>query len=404
MSRRPRRRVALAAAGLVGCSLSWASPAPAFAAEEALCGAEVLPDTERLADTTVTRNVAAERMHIPQAWEITRGAGQRVAVIDSGVQPGLGIPQAGQTAIPGLSPMLLSGHGTLAASLIAGPKGVAPEAQVIDVRVYDTDQADVSQGEKDISSEGIAAGIRQAIALHRTTPFGVANISLAVGGDDPTLKQAIKDLMALDVVVVASAGNAEETADGFEGTEDNDAELYPADYRGVLAVSAVAPDNASAVGLVLPNADTDVAAPTFGAIAINANGQVCDFQQVATSWAAAEVSGVVALLRARYPRENAKQIVARLMATTEGSDEATNPWTGAGVVQAHDALTRALNPRRNGRIDRSVSSNESNAEPPPPPSDIDLFGSSRALLLWGGLGGGALMALAVMVRPLTRRD
>ncbi|WP_310529900.1 S8 family serine peptidase, partial [Nocardioides sp.] len=125
--------------------------------------------------------------------------------------------------------------------------------------------------------------------------------------------------------------------------------------------------------------------------------------QVATSWAAAEVSGVVALLRSHYPRDTAKQVVARLMATTEGSETALNPWTGAGVVQAHDALTRSLDPGRGGRIERSTAQDRRDSTPPPAPTRLDLFGSSRALLLWFGLAGGALMALAFMLRSLTRR-
>ena len=91
------------------------------------------------------------------------------------------------------------------------------------------------------------------------------------------------------------------------------------------------------------------------------------------------------------------------MATTEGSEAARNPWTGAGIVQAHDALTRSLDPGRSGKIERSTAQDRRDSMPPPPPTRLDLFGSSRALLLWFGLAGGALMALAFMLRSLTRR-
>jgi membrane-anchored mycosin MYCP len=73
------------------------------------------------------------------------------------------------------------------------------------------------------------------------------------------------------------------------------------------------------------------------------------------------------------------------------------------VVQAHDALTRSLDPGRSGKIERSVLKNRNDALAPPPPVRLDLFGSSRALLLWCGLGGGALMALAFMLRSMVRR-
>ena len=41
--------------------------------------------------------------------------------------------------------------------------------------------------------------------------------------------------------------------------------------------------------------------------------------------------------------------------------------------------------------------------PPPPPTRVDLFGTSRAMLLWFGLVAGSLLALAFMLRSLTRR-
>lgn len=405
-----RSAAGLLAAGLAGSMLPLVGAAApvvlpsAYAAEDAPCSETVLPDTEVLAGSKARTNPALMRMHVPEAQEVTDGSGVSVAVIDSGMRPGLGINQGGAAVLPGLPAMLLSGHGTIVGGLISGPDGVAPGAQVIDIRVFDTADADVSQGEKDVTSQGIADGIQAAIALHRTNRFKVVNIALSVGTDDPELRRAIKELLKRDVVVVASAGNADpEESDGFEGTTNNDAEVYPADYKGVLAVSAAPPPGGSAIGSVVPNQDTDVAAPTLGAISVNANGQRCEIDQVATSWAAAEVSGVVALLRAHYPRDTAKQIVARLMATTEGSEAALNPWTGAGVVQAHDALTRTLDPGRSGKIERSTAQDRRDAMPPPPPTRLDLFGSSRALLLWFGLAGGALMALAFMLRSLTRR-
>ena len=122
--------------------------------------------------------------------------------------------------------------------------------------------------------------------------------------------------MELDlVVVVAASGNNEEGGDsdaaGFEGTPGNDADVYPADYPGVLAVSATPPGDEDPSTYVVPNLDTDVAAPTAGAISANATGQVCVVGEVATSWAAAEVSGIVALLRERYPARDARRSSSR---------------------------------------------------------------------------------------------
>lgn len=406
---RRRSAAALIAAGLAGSVLPLVGASSglpsAYAADAVECQEAVLPETELVTGSKVKVNPPLERMHVPEAQEITDGSGVKVAVIDSGIQLGLGMNVGPAVSIPGVQGVLLSGHGSLVGGLIAGPDGVAPGAQLVDIRVFDATDADVSQGEKTVTSQGIADGIQKAIDLYPSTRFKVVNIALSVGVDDPNLRAAIKELLKRDVVVVASAGNAPDETDSetFKGTDDNDAPIYPADYPGVLAVSAAPPPGGTAVGSVVPNADTDLAAPTLGAISVNANGQRCEVLQVATSWAAAEVSGVAALLRARYPNDTAKQTIARLMATTEGSELAPNPWTGAGIVQAHDALTRLLAPGRSGKIERSLQQDRRDTMPPPPPTRIDLFGTSRALLLWFGLAGGALMALAFMLRSLTRR-
>lgn len=401
---RRRSRCGAAAALALASLCLGAAPSPSYAAEDDACDVTALVESEPLADTRVRSSAPLERMHVPGAHEVTDGRGVTVAVVDSGIAPGPALDVAAALRLPDLSPILLSGHGTIVAGLIAGEDGVAPGARLVDMRVLDTEQPDLSQQQKGVTSQGLTRGVRQLIALHRTAPFEVVNISLSVGRDDPELRAAIKDLVALDVVVVASAGNADpEVSDSFRGTPGNDAAVYPADYPGVLAVSAVAPDNDDLRPYVAPNQDTDVAAPTVGGLSRNITGQRCVVPEVATSWAAAEVSGVVALLRSAFPEDNARQIVGRLEATAEGSDEAANPWTGAGVVQAHDALTRTLTLGRGGRVERTVREVGADAMAPPAPERIDLFGSSRTLLLWAGLLAGALMALASLLRPLARR-
>ena len=188
--------------------------------------------------------------------------------------------------------------------------------------------------------------------------------------------------MKLPLVVVAASGNREEDSDDstFKGTPGNDANVYPADYPGVVAVSATPPGDEDPGTYVVPNLDTDVAAPTAGAISANATGQVCVVGEIATSWAAAEVSGILALLREQYPRETPKQLVARLQATTEGAgapqgpdDVVESPWTGAGVVQAHDALTRQIKPGREGKIETTLAETRADAQAPPAPERVDLF-------------------------------
>ncbi|HEV2795979.1 MAG TPA: S8 family serine peptidase [Nocardioides sp.] len=420
-----RLRTALAAAAVASVLVpAWATPARAD--HDAPCSIGEVPGSERLADTHEKDNPAFDRMHVERAQEVATGEGVKVAVIDSGIVggPGAVVPYGG-VAIPGVDPSTrLSGHGTIVANLIAGPHGVARDAQVYDVKVFDVEGADTTQGERPLTSAGMAAGIEAVIEAHARERFDVVNISLAAPSSDPQLEAAIARLVALDLVVVASSGNREEgdaaSEDGFKGTPNSDAEVFPADYPGVVAVSATPADGSDPGQYVKPNLDTDVAAPTAGAISVNATGQVCVVPEVATSWAAAEVSGILALLREQFPRETPRQLVARLQATTEGGgvpvvsegaseDEGedavamVDPWTGAGVVQAHDALTREIRPGRQGKIETTVRETRADAQAPPAPQRVDLFSTPRAILLWSGLVAGSLLALAFMLRPLLRR-
>lgn len=409
---RARLRTTLAA-GLVAAAAvpAWAPAAHADAESEA-CSSGAVPGSEQLADTKAKDNPVFDRMRVEEAQRLATGRGVKVAVIDSGIAP---LPGLARTALPpvaGASGAILSGHGTIVAGLIAGPRGVAPDAQVVDVKVYDKDDADPTQGQKQLTSGGIAAGIDAVVAADAREDFDIVNISLDVPSDDPALKAAVARLVDTGAIVVAAAGNAEEggpqSEPGFDGTPGSDTAVFPADYPGVVAVSAVPPPGESPSTYVVPNLDTDVATPTVGAISLNATGQVCATIDVATSWAAAEVSGVLALLRERYPRESAEQLVARLEATTEGAGpdveaDVRDPWTGAGVVQALDALTRELRPGRQGKVESTVQEVRADAQAPPAPERIDLFGTSRAVLLWSGLVAGSLLALAFMLRPLVRR-
>lgn len=406
-------RTALAA-GVVAVSAVpvWVG-VPAHADHEAPCSVGEVPGSEPLADTHQKGNPALDRMHVEQAQEVATGRGVQVAVIDSGVMRVDDLAVGGARALAGASgSSLLSGHGTIVAGLIAGPDGVAPDATIHDFKVYDSADADVSEGQKPLSSAGIVAGIEAVIAANQQVGFDVVNISLAVTQDDPALEAAVARLVREDLVVVAAAGNRDpEDDEAGKGTPGNDADVFPADYPGVVAVSAVPPSaEEDPAQYVVPNMDTDVAAPTAGALSVNATGQRCVVGEVATSWATAEVSGVLALLAQRFPRETPRQLVARLGATTEGGGlvddpdgTLTNPWTGAGVVQAHDALTREVRPGRRGAVVTTVQETRADAQAPPAPERVDLFGTPRAILLWSGLVAGALLALAFMLRPLLRR-
>ena len=207
-----------------------------------------------------------------------------------------------------------------------------------------------------METERVAAGLRWVAGNADRLGIRVATVALVVPPSDE-LEAAVRAVLDQDVVLVAGSGNrpadGEPLFDEFgevrTGEDAADA-VFPAGYDGVLAVSATAggvpaaDDETDVRGSVLQSSAIDVAAPTYGAVTTSVTGGTCVLPAVATSWAAAEVAGVVAMLRAAYPGQNARQVVARLVQTADGTAAVPNNLTGAGVVQPDEALARPLRP------------------------------------------------------------
>ncbi len=159
-----------------------------------------------------------------KVWPLTRGAGVTVALLDSGVQANL--PDIRAAVLPGGDTTGAAtngmtdddgpnGHGTGMASLIAGQGvaggvlGIAPAAKILPVRVGGLGQ--VGSG---TTPQTVAAGIRYAVS-HGAQ---VINMSLAIPAPsasscDPVLQDAVAYALQHNVVVVAGAGNYDNSGD-----------------------------------------------------------------------------------------------------------------------------------------------------------------------------------------------
>ena len=425
------RRVSLvSAAATVLCAGVVAIPAPVDAgpAEQTDCSVYALDDVQ---GSTGATSRPLQLIGVDDAHELFArdgkepGAGVDVAVIDSGVTTANGLLEVQPGARFSKQSELGYYHGSAVAGLIAGHSrddgkavGIAPGARIIDVRVYDTATPSDST-ETGVTTDGVVQGLRW-VADHARDPgldIRVVNVSLSVAAT-PALKSAVKAVRRQDVVVVAASGNrpTEETDPLFtqyqepRSGEDAVKDVHPAGYLDdVVAVNATADgyvvDGAPVdiTGEVLQNSATDVAVPTYGAVSLGINGSTCVLSQLATSWAAAEVSGVIALLMSWFPKETDEQIIARLKATADGTVEGDTVLTGAGMVQPVEAMTRPLSPDKKGRIDQSTpeDSDIPQAVAPDPVNDpLDLM---RDRAVWWGLLGGAAIVLALMLRPILAR-
>jgi subtilisin family serine protease len=279
---------------------------------------------------------------VDAAWEVSRGAGAVVAVIDTGVN--LRHPDLrdrilrdedgeviGVDLIDTGEPWDGHGHGTLVAGIVAatadngeGIAGVAPEARIMPIRVLDDDGAG--------KGRDVDAGIRWAV----DNGADVINLSLesvkrpdgsSTSPGAPTA--AVRYAWEQGVVVVAASGN--------NGSTVSD---YPEESPVLLVGATDEQDRPTAFSdRGRPDA---VLAPGVGIVSTWCRGPGdtrCDggthSYGVAegTSFAAPHVAGVAALLVAEG--HDAEEIVARIGATAV---DVGDPSYGHGRVDAAAAV------------------------------------------------------------------
>jgi type VII secretion-associated serine protease mycosin len=303
----------------------------------------LLPSTPAYADNVRDAQWHLAFLRVAEAQRLGNdGAGITVAVIDSGVDaahPDLtGNVLAGADFVnPGGDARRDNdGHGTAMGGLIAahghgnavGALGIAPKAQILPIRV--TNLYDSIQGR---AAQGITWAVQH----------GAKVICVALGGqDDLQLRQSVEQAQAVDVVLVAAAGN-----------HPLDTKItYPAAYPGVIAAAAVDQQgNHADVSVAGPQ--VTLAAPGVDIVSPRLNGKYS--QNIGTSDATAIIAGVAALVRAKYPNLSAAEVVHRLTATaTDKGPAGRDDQYGYGIVNPVAALTADVPPLTPGAAPTST--------------------------------------------------
>jgi subtilisin family serine protease len=275
------------------------------------------------------------KLRLPEAHALSKGESVAVAVIDTMIDathPDLaGVVTASfdATGTPGKP----HHHGTGIASVIAAHgnlTGAAPGVRVLAVRAFGS-----------AGSDGTSLNILKGLDWAGKSQAGVINMSFA-GPADPEMRIMFAALRAKGTVLIAAAGNA----------GSNSRPLYPAADPEVIAVTATDIDDKL---FAQANRGTHiaVAAPGVNILAAAPNGSYQ--MQTGTSFAAAQVSGIAALLLERNPKLDAGSIRRILMSTARdlgapGHDE----QFGSGLADALGAVVSA----------QPKSSDVSSAAPP----------------------------------------
>ncbi len=287
-----------------------------------------------------------------------------VALIDSGVSPDAALaghvvdgPDFSDDArINGLRHLDAFGHGTHLAGIIAA---VAPQARVVNVKVAD---------HEGITSLGnLLAGIDWAARRGDRNGLNVRVLNLAFGAEtdggsyrnDP-LAYAVEQAWDEGLVVVTSAGNGGDAADGLDspaydpyvvavGAEDSGG-------TATLADDGMAPFSSRGSDTRGP----DVVAPGVAVVSTRVPGSFLDeafpaarvgdgFRGSGTSQATAVVSGAAALLVGARPSLEADQVKALLRSTARPLADTDTALQGAGVIDVA-AAARSVAPNARQRF------------------------------------------------------
>lgn len=329
----------------------------------------VIPDSQF--DTIPIQQVlAVEKLH-----DYATGKGQKVAVIDSGVAPNVRLPH-----LEGLGDFVANDgdglddcdhHGTLIAGIIAaGPArndsfiGMAPDATIMSVRQTSSafEPADF-QDDPPSSINTLARSVRLA------ADKGATVINMSVTACYPAEQPAdLRELAGAlnyaanerDVVLVASAGNVNQECKANPAPDDSEGRGW--ESATTISVPSIFDEFVLSVGgttlsgdpyaNTLPGPWVDVSAPAVNVVSldpthgeqgglINAEVTQNGAQPLAgTSFAAAYVSGLAALVREKYPEMTAREVRERIVSTSTQGAVGARYVFGEGRVNPMSALTQ----------------------------------------------------------------
>ena len=267
---------------------------------------------------------AVAQLRLPQAHALVRGMNVTIAVIDSGVD--IKHPELANSVADSFDALGSSEgphvHGTgIAGAIVAHAKlmGSAPEARLLAIRAF---------GGRSKGAESTSYVILRGLNYAVEHGAQIINMSFA-GPKDPLIERGIAATAARGILMVAAAGNA-----GAKSPP-----LYPAANPNVIAVSGTdaqeklfaASNRGNHIAISAPGADIFLPAP-------DEKYQITS----GTSFSAAYISGVAALMLERNPALKPNDIRAILTKTARdlGSPGRDDQF-GAGEADAFAAVTAA---------------------------------------------------------------
>lgn len=361
------------------------------------------------------RPEALSMLQTSQTATLATGAGITVAVVDSGIDaknPHLrgavvdGVNLVGDDADPrGMTD--LNGHGTAIAGVIAarsvdgsGVIGVAPEANLLSVRVYRSDDEESFEAGFGPTAKTLAQGIRWAADHHAD----VINVSLSDEHDDPAVREAVEYADAHGALVVASAGNRNTAVGALDDSR------YPAAYPAALSVTAVDSSGASTSDSI-HGPHVELAAPGQNVLTSMSTGGDCMYgaKEPSSSYATAYASGAAALVAEYRRAETPAQWQYRLMASaTRGNPDVRSDLVGWGTVQPYDAMVMVPGSGERGPANPFTGHSGLTVDAPSvaltPHEAESPFADTRTMMISAASGAAVLLGTLGVVLVYRRRS
>ncbi|MFH9350574.1 S8 family serine peptidase [Kitasatospora sp. NPDC017646] len=401
----------LLAAGIVGGPVA----APAFA------GDSIREDQWHL-----------DAMHAPEMWQVSKGAGIVVAVIDGGFKldhpdlVGQFLPGKDFSGSSGGVGSYVKGHATQMAGLIAGTGkanggkgayGLAPGAKILPLKIANGDEGSVLESEfMDQIGQAVTYAVGQGAKVINVSQG--TNAALVNREDVEKLNKILAWARAKGSLVFASVGNEAQSGNPVEypGALPNVVGVGAVDRNGTVTAES---EHGPQVTLVAPGMDM-IAACTESTGYCKGHG---------TSDATAVASASAALVWSVHPDWAANQILRVLINTASKPKDGSNRTEdgGYGAVRPRIALTdpgdpgpadvsplptdaatpsAAASPSASASVPVSSAPSPAGAAsgaPTAQPKAEVSSGSGSGLPIVGGVVAGLLVVVGVVFAALRRR-
>lgn len=287
-------------------------------------------------DTLFGKQWNLKKILSEESYDISKGGGVVIAVVDTGVDNNhsdlSGLVLQGYNAIDGSNNSTDDhGHGTHVAGIASaqtdngnGVASVSFQSQVLPVKVLNKDGV------------GTYGDVSEGITYSADNGARIINLSLGGSSDSETLKRAVNYALSKGSLLVAAAGN-----------DGNDAPVYPAAYKGVLAVSA-SDSNDNLASFSSYGNNIFVSSPGVSVISSVPGGSYASWS--GTSMAAPHLAGLLALQLSYKPSMTNSEAIDAVKKNAEKvgpysyDQNGWNPYFGYGRISAGKTLTSLSSP------------------------------------------------------------